>query len=306
MDAMRLLAADGVQTLQPTEVEQFPPKGEDLPHAFFLLTGKATQAQQHAYREAAAQYKSKFWFGAVPDVSEESPKPLGSVTKKAGGAAQLVAVYKNGKQKALFDLFEPAVLEAPSLAADVVTFIEDQAYPPVVAMVPGTYRGLAASSKKGVPTVMALMSGDDGLGNAAVVKPLMEAREATSHKFRFATVDMSQKILREWAHNTFDLRAGVRFPTVVVIFIMSREYVPYPDWATESESLGPPSGAALARFLEKVARDELERRTTGDANTLDVLKAKFSRGVSAFKNRFQVLRERFMSGGQSAPAQGEF
>ena len=229
MDAMRLLAADGVQTLQPTEVEQFPPKGEDLPHAFFLLTGKATQAQQHAYREAAAQYKSKFWFGAVPDVSEESPKPLGSVTKKAGGAAQLVAVYKNGKQKALFDLFEPAVLEAPSLAADVVTFIEDQAYPPVVAMVPGTYRGLAASSKKGVPTVMALMSGDDGLGNAAVVKPLMEAREATSHKFRFATVDMSQKILREWAHNTFDLRAGVRFPTVVVIFIMSREYVPYPD-----------------------------------------------------------------------------
>ena len=48
MDAMRLLAADGVQTLQPTEVEQFPPKGEDLPHAFFLLTGKATPAQQHA------------------------------------------------------------------------------------------------------------------------------------------------------------------------------------------------------------------------------------------------------------------
>ena len=87
---------------------------------------------------------------------------------------------------------------------------------------------------------------------------------------------------------------------------MSREYVPYPDWATESESMGPASGAAVARFLEKVARDELERRTTGDANTLDVLKAKFSRGVSAFKNRFQVLRERFMSGGRSAPPQGEF
>ena len=48
MDVMRLLVADGVQTLQPTEVEQFPPKGEDLPHAFFLLTGKATPAQQHA------------------------------------------------------------------------------------------------------------------------------------------------------------------------------------------------------------------------------------------------------------------
>ena len=214
----------------------------------------------------------------MPDVSEESPKPLGSVTKKAGGAAQPVAAYKNGKQKTLFDLFEPVVLEAPSLAADVVAFIEDQAYPPVVAMVPGTYRGLAASSKKGVPTVMALMSGDDGLGNAAVVKPLMEAREATSHKFPFATVDMSQNPERVGSQHLRPEGRSAVPNRCVVIYIMSREYVPYPDWATESESMGPPSGAAVARFLEKVARDELERRTTGDANTLDVLKAKFARG----------------------------
>lgn len=304
MDAVRLLAAGGVQTLQPTEVEQFPPKGEDLHHAFFLLTGKATPEQQQAYQEAAGQYKAKFWFGAVPNASEQSPEPLGSVAKKAGGTAQIVAVYKNFKQKALFDMFEPAVLEAPSRAEDVVAFIEDQAYPPVVTMIPGTYRGLAASSKKGVPTVMALMTGDDGLGNAAIVKPLMEARDATAHKFRFATVDMSQKILNDWAHNTFSLSSRVQFPTVMVIYIMSREYVPYPDLTTGS--LGPQSGADIAGFLEKVARDELERLTTGDANTQDVLKAKFSRGVTAVKNKFKVLRERLMSGGQASPAQGEF
>jgi len=302
MDAMRLLAANGVQTISPAEVQNFPPKGGDLQHAFFLLLGKPTQDQEQSFREAAGKYKTKFWFGTVPNPSEQSPEPLGSLFSSSGGSAQLVAVYRNDKQKALFDMFEPAVIGAPSQTEDVVTFVEAFVHPPVIEMAPGSYRGLAASSKKGVPTVLALAAGDDGQGNPAIVKPLMEAGAAASQKFRFAYVDTSKKILSDWVQNTFDMREGVQLPTVVVLYISSREYVPFPSWKTES--IGPESGSAIASFLNQVSREELERLTTGDANTLDMLKAKLAGGISAIQRKLGTLIARFS--GRGSAAEGEF
>ena len=302
MDAMRLLAANGVQTLLPAEVQNFPPKGGDLQHAFFLLLGKPTQDQEQSFREAAGKYKTKFWFGAVPNPSKQSPEPLGSLFSSSGGSARLVAMYRNDKQKALFDMFEPAVIGAPSQTEDVVTFVEAFVHPPVVEMAPGTYRGLAASSKKGVPTVLALAAGDDGQGNPAIVKPLMEAGAAASQKFRFAYVDTSKKILSDWVQNTFDMREGVQLPTVVVLYISSREYVPFPSWKTES--IGPGSGSAIASFLNQVSRGELERLTTGDANTLDMLKAKLARGISAIQRKLGTLIAGFS--GRGSATGGEF